>query len=68
MAYSFVLVVVDKLGDKVRIKNQQKQYRVVLLFANNLTRTVMIKAASREAAERRALKHNPGALSANRSL
>lgn len=42
-------------------KKAQTVYRITLRFPNGMTRTVTKKAASREGAERRALKHNPGA-------
>jgi hypothetical protein len=40
----------------------QRIYKIVLLYANTMTRTVTVKAASREVAEDRALKRNPSAL------
>lgn len=48
-------------------KNGQKLYHVVLVFANDLTRTVKVKASSRDVAERRALKRNRGAIGVKRN-
>lgn len=47
----------------MRPKSQQQVYTIELKLNNfGLTRSVKVKAASREAAERRALKRNPNAL------
>lgn len=51
----------------VREKRASRLYRVVLLYANNMTRTVQIKASTREVAEKRALKHNRGAIGVKRN-
>lgn len=45
----------------MREKPAKKPYTIVLEFANGMTRTVKVKAASREVAENRALKFHPGA-------
>jgi len=45
-----------------RLKPQQQLYIFTLEFPKGITRTVKVKAASREAAERRALKRNPTAI------
>jgi hypothetical protein len=50
----------------MRPKPKSKVYNVVLEYANATTRTVQVKASSREVAERRALKHNPGAVGVKR--
>lgn len=50
----------------MRPKSKAKLYNVVLVFANDMTRTVMVKATSREVAENRALKHNPSATGVKR--
>lgn len=42
-------------------KPSRQLYNIVLEFANGMTRTVKTKAASREAAEQRALKFYPTA-------
>jgi hypothetical protein len=48
-------------------KATQKHYYVVLVFPKGLTRTVSVRAATREVAERRAMKRNPGCVGVNRS-
>lgn len=50
----------------MRIKRAQKLYKIVLVFANDMTRTVQVRAASIEVAENRALKRNPSALRVKR--
>lgn len=45
----------------MRTKKSQRHFRVVLVYQNGMTRTVSVKAASREVAEDRALKRNPSA-------
>lgn len=52
---------------KVRVKASKKVHTITLVYENNLTRTVKVKASSREIAERRALKRNPNALGVQRS-
>ena len=47
----------------MQIKKSQTLYFITLVFANSITRTVQVRASSREVAERRALKRNPGAVS-----
>jgi hypothetical protein len=51
----------------MRQKTLQKHYRIILVYINDMTRTVSIRAANREVAEQRALKHNPGALTVRRT-
>lgn len=51
----------------MRIRSQQKVYVVTLRFPKEVTRDVRVKASSREVAERRAIKRNPGALGVKRS-
>jgi hypothetical protein len=46
----------------MRPKKAQRLYQIVLLYPNNMQRTVMVKAISREVAERRAIKRNRSAL------
>jgi len=41
---------------------QQKHYRITLELRTGITRSVDVKASSREIAERRALKRNPEAV------
>lgn len=46
----------------MQIARKSQVYNVTLVFPKSVTRTVQIRAGSREVAERRALKFNPGAL------
>jgi hypothetical protein len=46
----------------MRTKKSQRLYTVVLTYENGLTRSVQVRAASREVAESRALKRNPNAI------
>lgn len=46
----------------MRIKKAQQVYQIVLVFQNDMTRTVQVKASTRRVAERRALKRNPSAM------
>lgn len=41
---------------------RKRLYNVELVFPNQTTRTVKVKAATQEVAEHRALKRNPAAL------
>ncbi len=43
-------------------KKTKKAYHITLVFKNNLTRDVYVKARSRKIAEARALKHNSSAV------
>lgn len=43
-------------------KKRKQLYLIPLEFANGMSRTVKVKSTSRENAEKRALKFNPGAL------
>lgn len=45
----------------MRPKKSKRLYAIVLEFENAMTRTVKIRAVTREIAERRALKFNPSA-------
>jgi len=49
-------------GPAVQIKKSKQMYTVVLEYANGITRTVKIKANSRETAEDRARKFHPHAI------
>ena len=40
----------------------QRLYQIVLLYANGMTRTVQVRATSREVAESRAMKRNRSAI------
>jgi hypothetical protein len=46
----------------MRPTKAQRLYQIVLLYPNNMTRTVPVRATSREIAERRAMKRNKSAL------
>ena len=45
----------------MRTKKSKRVYTVMVEYENGLTRTVKVKAVSRETAEKRALKFNPNA-------
>ena len=40
----------------------KQTFRITLVYANGMTRDVMVKAVNRETAEQRALKRNPAAM------
>jgi hypothetical protein len=46
----------------MRPKKAQRLYQIVLIYPNNLTRTVKVRATTREIAESRAMKRNKSAL------
>ena len=46
----------------MRAKKAQRLYQIVLIYPNNLTRTVKVRATTREIAENRAMKRNRSAL------
>lgn len=50
----------------MQLKKAQTLYKIVLLFKNDMERTVPVKATSREIAEDRALKRNPSAVGVKR--
>lgn len=52
----------------MRPRKSQRLYTVVLTYPNTITKTVQVKAASREVAENRALKHNPNATGVKRNV
>ncbi len=52
----------------MQLKKSKQLYYVELEFPNGLTRQVKIKAATREIAENRALKFNPGAKGVRRDI
>ena len=52
----------------MRVPKVQRLFRISIVYKNGVSRTVTVRASSREVAERRALKHNPGAVTINRSL
>lgn len=45
----------------MRTKQSKKPFSITLEYENGLTKTVMVRAVSREVAEKRALKRNPNA-------
>jgi hypothetical protein len=46
----------------MRAKKAQRLYQIVLVFPNNVTRTVKVRATTREIAEKRAMKRNRSAI------
>jgi hypothetical protein len=52
---------------EVQQKKRKRLYLIPLEFTNGMTRTVKVKATSRENAENRALKFHPGALGVKHS-
>ncbi len=45
----------------MRTKKSKQLFTIVLFYENDMTRTVKVRAATREVAEKRALKRNPSA-------
>jgi len=52
---------------EVQKKKSRQLYRIPVEFANGMTRTVKVKATSREIAETRALKFHPSAIGVKRN-
>ena len=50
----------------MRTKKSKRLYHIVVEFANGVTRTVKVRAVTREIAEKRALKFHPSALGVKR--
>lgn len=46
----------------MQTKKSKRAYAIVLEFNNGVTRTVKVRAVTREIAERKALKFNPSAI------
>jgi hypothetical protein len=46
----------------MQTKKSKQLFRIELKFANDMTRTVKVRATTRELAEKRALKFNPSAI------
>jgi hypothetical protein len=46
----------------MRTPSKSKLYTIVLRYENDMTRTVKVKASTREVAEARALRRNPNAI------
>ena len=53
-------------GRSMRPAKKQQLFKVALEFPGPITRTIQVKASSREVAERRALKRNPAAIAVAR--
>jgi hypothetical protein len=51
----------------MRTRKVQQLFSIVLVFENEMTRTVKVRASSREVAESRALKRNPSAVGVKRN-
>lgn len=45
----------------MRTKKSKQLFNIELLYENGMTRTVKVRATTREIAEKRALKRNPSA-------
>jgi len=58
--FLFSLSISGKEGMKA--KKASRVYNITLVYENNLTRDVKVRASSREVAEKRALKRNPNAI------
>lgn len=54
-------------GPAVQTKKSKSLYTVVVEFENGMTRSIKVKASSRELAETRALKFNPKAKGVKRN-
>lgn len=50
----------------MRTKKSKQLFSIELFYENNMTRTVKVRATSREIAEKRALKRNPNAVGVKR--
>lgn len=50
----------------MQLPKKSRLFRVVIVYENGMTRTVQVKASTREIAEERALKRNPNAVSIQR--
>jgi hypothetical protein len=46
----------------MKSRKASRVYTLTLVYENNLTRDVKVRASSREVAEKRALKRNPNAI------
>lgn len=46
----------------MQTKKSKRAFSIILQFENGVTRTVKIRAVTREIAERKALKFNPSAI------
>lgn len=46
----------------MKSRKASRVYQITLVYENNLTRDVKVRASSREVAEKRALKRNPNAI------
>lgn len=51
----------------MRTKKSKQLYSIVVEFENGVTRTIKVRAVSREIAEKRALKFNPTAKGVKRN-
>jgi len=52
----------------MQTKKSKQLYTIVVEFENGLTRTIRVRATTREIAEKRALKFNPSAKGVRRSV
>lgn len=51
----------------MRVRATKKVHHITLVYENNMTRTVKVRAKDLETAESRALKRNPNALGVKRN-
>lgn len=51
----------------MRAAKLKRPFTVVLIYPNEVTRSVLVQAVSREVAESRALKRNPSAIGVKRN-
>ena len=51
----------------MQIRSSKRLYNIEVVYPDSVTRTVKVKAASREVAERKALKKAPGAVISKKS-
>lgn len=52
----------------MQTRKSKQLFRIELRFPGGLTRGVKVRAVTREIAERKAMKHNPGAIGVQRDV
>ena len=52
---------IQQKGSAMQTKKSKKLFNVILEFENGMTRTVKVRAVTREIAEKRAMKFHPSA-------
>lgn len=68
MVFTFYPYYQQKRDPIMQLQSKKKLYTVVVWFDNATTRTVKVKATTREAAEAKALKFNPSAKGVKRDV